>query len=304
LDINTSGHIVFNAGNGNRAAGGTGVAAGDISTIGVYNDGNWHQVVAVNQGDLVSIYVDGAVDTNGIPGGITPTSVISGNTSDVIIGSDPNYTNNPVGVGRQFAGEICDVAFFTNALTAGQVGALYVVTGTNIPPLFAPMPPATASASPGGTLIVPAGAVGTVPLNYQWQIITNSVTKVLVSGSTNSLPLDATLTVPNVPAGWNGGQLELTVTNAFGTNIAFVTLTIVNTVNTNPTNIVVSVTNNQLYLTWPADHIGWQLQAQTNSLSVGISTNWVNVSGSTSTNQVVVPINLTNGSVFYRLMYP
>ncbi|MGH7980115.1 MAG: LamG-like jellyroll fold domain-containing protein, partial [Limisphaerales bacterium] len=76
------------------------------------------------------------------------------------------------------------------------------------------------------------------------------------------------------------------------------------TVNTNPTNIVFSVVNNQLNLSWPADHTGWQLQAQTNNLSVGISTNWVNVSGTTSTNKVIIPINLTNGSVFYRLVYP
>lgn len=74
-------------------------------------------------------------------------------------------------------------------------------------------------------------------------------------------------------------------------------------VNTNPTNIVFSVTNNLLYLSWPANHIGWQLQAQTNSVKVGLSTNWVNVSGSLDTNQVIIPLNLTNGSVFYRLMY-
>jgi autotransporter-associated beta strand protein len=75
-------------------------------------------------------------------------------------------------------------------------------------------------------------------------------------------------------------------------------------VNSSATNILFSVTNNQLYLTWPSDHTGWTLQAQTNSLAVGISTNWVNVAGSTGTNQIVVPINLTNGSVFYRLVYP
>jgi autotransporter-associated beta strand protein len=75
-------------------------------------------------------------------------------------------------------------------------------------------------------------------------------------------------------------------------------------VNSNPTNILFGTTNSQLYLTWPPDHTGWTLQAQTNSLAVGISTNWVNVAGSTGTNQIVVPINLTNGSVFYRLVYP
>jgi hypothetical protein len=75
-------------------------------------------------------------------------------------------------------------------------------------------------------------------------------------------------------------------------------------VNTNPTNIVFAVANNQMTLSWPADHTGWTLQTQTNSVSVGLSTNWVNVSSSTGTNQVVIPISLTNGSVFYRLVYP
>jgi len=74
-------------------------------------------------------------------------------------------------------------------------------------------------------------------------------------------------------------------------------------VNTAPTNIVASVTGGTLYLTWPADHIGWQLQAQTNSVQVGLSTNWVNVNGSTTTNQVAMPINPANGTVFYRLIY-
>jgi hypothetical protein len=75
------------------------------------------------------------------------------------------------------------------------------------------------------------------------------------------------------------------------------------TVNPNPTNIVFSVTNNLLYLSWPANHIGWQLQAQTNKTSVGLSTNWANYNPSTGTNQVAVPVNLTNGTVFYRLIY-
>ncbi len=74
-------------------------------------------------------------------------------------------------------------------------------------------------------------------------------------------------------------------------------------VNANPTNLVFAATNHVLTLSWPADHTGWQLQSQTNNLSVGINTNWVNVAGSTATNQVVIPINLTNGSVFYRLIY-
>lgn len=57
-------------------------------------------------------------------------------------------------------------------------------------------------------------------------------------------------------------------------------------------------------LNWPADHRGWWLQVQTNSLNIGLGTNWVNVPGSTSVISVTNAINLANGSVFYRLAYP
>ncbi|MGH7978069.1 MAG: LamG-like jellyroll fold domain-containing protein, partial [Limisphaerales bacterium] len=133
LGLTTEGKIVFNAGNGNKTAGATGSSAGDIQTAGVYNDGNWHQVAAVNQTNAISIYVDGVLDTYGTPAGITTTNIIPGNTDDVIIGSDPSYTNSPAGVGRTFAGQICDVAFFTNALTAAQIAAIYLSASTPLP---------------------------------------------------------------------------------------------------------------------------------------------------------------------------
>jgi len=70
-------------------------------------------------------------------------------------------------------------------------------------------------------------------------------------------------------------------------------------VNTGATNIVFSAANNQMTLSWPADHTGWQLQAQTNSLG----TNWVTISGSSTTNQMIITINPSNNAVFYRLFY-
>jgi hypothetical protein len=71
-----------------------------------------------------------------------------------------------------------------------------------------------------------------------------------------------------------------------------------------PTNLVVQVGDGQLQLSWPQDHLGWHLQIQTNSLNAGLGTNWVNVPNSTTTNQIFIPINPTNGSVFLRLVYP
>jgi autotransporter-associated beta strand protein len=82
------------------------------------------------------------------------------------------------------------------------------------------------------------------------------------------------------------------------------TLRVVRVVNTTPTNLTSQLSGNQLTLSWPADHTGWHLQSQTNAVSVGLSTNWAEVAGSTATNTVTVTINPANGSVFYRMTYP
>lgn len=82
------------------------------------------------------------------------------------------------------------------------------------------------------------------------------------------------------------------------------TLRIKASVATNPINLTASViSGNTLQLAWPADHIGWTLESQTNSVSVGLGTNWLPVPESTLTNQMTMPITPANGSVFYRLKY-
>jgi hypothetical protein len=65
-----------------------------------------------------------------------------------------------------------------------------------------------------------------------------------------------------------------------------------------------AATNGQYRVNWPADHLGWVLQAQTNSPANGLRSNWSAVQGSGSTNQVMIPINRANGSVFFRLARP
>jgi hypothetical protein len=77
-------------------------------------------------------------------------------------------------------------------------------------------------------------------------------------------------------------------------------------VNTTPTNIIAAVTGTQLDLSWPADHTGWRLQGQTNSIDTGIvpAGLWGEVPGSATTNHVIIPIDPANGAVFYRMVYP
>ena len=50
--------------------------------------------------------------------------------------------------------------------------------------------------------------------------------------------------------------------------------------------------------------IGWRLQVQTNSTSVGLSSNWVDVPGSASVDNVTFTIDPANGAVFYRMIFP
>ena len=71
-----------------------------------------------------------------------------------------------------------------------------------------------------------------------------------------------------------------------------------------PTQLSFARTGNQFELDWPADHTGWQLQSQTNSLPAGLGTNWVNVAGSEQTNRVVWPMNAADGAAFFRLVSP
>ena len=83
------------------------------------------------------------------------------------------------------------------------------------------------------------------------------------------------------------------------------TITVVGpAVNPNPTSLEFQVSGDQLTLQWPESHTGWRLQAQTNSLSAGLSDNWVDVTGSTSTNKMSFTVHPINGTVFYRLVYP
>jgi autotransporter-associated beta strand protein len=75
-------------------------------------------------------------------------------------------------------------------------------------------------------------------------------------------------------------------------------------VNLAPTNIVSVVNGNNLELSWPSDHTGWKLQAQTNTVSVGLGANWVTIPGTDTVNHFTNTINPANGSVFYRLVSP
>ena len=82
------------------------------------------------------------------------------------------------------------------------------------------------------------------------------------------------------------------------------TLRVASVVNTNPTNLLFNFSGGTLTLFWPADHTGWRLQMQTNSLLTGLGTNWIVVLGSNLTNSMILPVDATKATMSYRMIYP
>jgi fibronectin-binding autotransporter adhesin len=122
----------------------------------------------------------------------------------------------------------------------------------------------------------------------------------LAAGDTFTLfstPVSGSFTTINLPPLPNA-NLAWTNKLAVDGTIAVVSTGGVNPV---PANITVSAVGGNLTLSWPLDRTGWTLQVQTNSAAVGLSGNWVNVPGSTTTNSVTFPIDAANDAVFFRL---
>jgi hypothetical protein len=125
----------------------------------------------------------------------------------------------------------------------------------------------------------------------------------LISGSTYPLfsgPVSAFTTV-NLPTTDASGLITYVWQNDLALNGS---ITLTTGMSATPVPITATPSGSTLQLNWPLDHTGWTLQVQTNALNVGISNNWATVANSTLTNQVIVPLNPANPTVFYRLTLP
>jgi autotransporter-associated beta strand protein len=141
----------------------------------------------------------------------------------------------------------------------------------------------------GGTLAVTNITSDSTPLalNDKFTLFTSS------GGYSGSF---AAINLPPLPSGLTWSTAGLMVDGSIQV--------VGSTVATNPTNITATVSGGNLTLSWPSNHTGWRLQAQTNGFGFGLTTNWVTVPGSSATNTMSFPINSANGSVFFRMVYP
>lgn len=190
-----------------------------------------------------------------------------------------------------------------------------------------------------GTKLAPGASVGTLTVNSDLTIggnlaielnksLTPSNDYVVVTG-TLTCSGTGTVTVTNLGPALavgdkftlfsqalpNGNTLSIvppagvTFTNELALDGSITVLTAPPTTATNPTNITATVSGGgtTLDLAWPADHLGWILQAQTNSLNVGLraaSNFWFDVPGSAAITNTTVSLDKTQPTVFYRLRSP
>ncbi len=182
---------------------------GDVVGNNQFNDGNWHFWVGVFDPVTTSsyLYIDSLLVAS------SPGSPLSEVTSYFFIGGAPDYND------RNFVGNVCQVAIFTNALSVGQIEAMYNVVGT-VPTVFLPTNAFTINQGANGSLA--ATVAGTPPLNFQWYYLDTGGNTNVATGQTTS-----TLGLTNVQPSLNGNQYFLVVNNAYGATTGSVaTLTV------------------------------------------------------------------------------
>jgi autotransporter-associated beta strand protein len=255
---------ITTAGNGNEQ---------QINSSATLSLNAWHHIAVTLNGGVGILYLDGiAVGTNSTMM-LTPASL--GITTQNYIGK--SQYNDPY-----FNGQVDEFRIYNRALSQGEVATLALSLGA----------PTGLAATAGDSLVA-----------LSWNTVTNAAYYQVLRSFTNGGPytqITAVTATNCTDAGLVNGTKYFYVVkavNAIGTsgNSAQVSA---QPVSTTPPTSSFALVGNQLQLNWPADHTGWRLQMSTN-LS---TTNWQDVSGANATNQIsVLP---TNGSAFFRLVYP
>jgi len=234
LTLDQAGKVHFRGGN-------TGT---EITSARVYNDGNWHQVVATMTAAAENLYVDGIFDSTA-----ASVAAVNGCVNDIFVGGDPQYlSNGNEGAGgipnyslhygltagsafnnggfpcRIFDGSVAHFAFFTNALSAAQIQNLYSAAGA--PPQIQSQPLGSAQSGTFPRInplpnfmfegVIATGA--TNGLAYQWYF--NTVSNVatatpLINNNKYASVNTSQVTVSNLLDG-DSGYYFVIITNNYG----------------------------------------------------------------------------------------
>jgi hypothetical protein len=259
---------------------GIGSTGGDstfASSVNI-NDNTWHHVAATrnNTSGATAVYVDGVLRGSGT--GATGSRTFPASLRIGSLQTGNNFLN----------GTLDDVRLYDRVLTPGEIAAL----------LAPPVAPTSLVASIGDATVALSWGTSSNATSY----IVNRST---VSGS-GFVSVSTNASLNHTDTGLANGTLYYYVVNARNsvgdspnsTEISARPMSFA------PTQLSFAAAGNQLQLAWPADHTGWRLQSQTNSLAIGLGTNWGDVANATQTNLLTLPVNATNGAVFFRLVSP
>jgi len=174
---------------------------------------------------------------------------------------------------------------------AGVAGVQLVPSGSSFLGFLQQPQPVTVPAGQSAAFSVSVNGNPAVS-SYQWYEISGGATNLIAGANASSYTAIAATEAGFFVVVGNGST---TVTSSVAGLSIYTSAT--------APNLTATVFGGVVSLSWPLDHTGWILQAQTNSVPTGLSTNWQNVASSSQTNQVVL-CNPGNGCVFYRLVYP
>ncbi len=141
---------------------------------------------------------------------------------------------------------------------------------------------------------------------YKIEVSTNDIDYVLAVDKTGNTSVNNS----NDPLAATARYVRITVTGGsqVGGYASFyeclVYGTVVPSVSLAPTSLAMVAAGDTVTIAWPPDHLGWRLQAQTNTSGTGLGTNWVTLTGSQQMTSTNIAVHPGSGAVFYRLVYP
>jgi autotransporter-associated beta strand protein len=284
------------------------------SSVAYFNGGTLQ--AATNSTDFISVGTSAMIQSGGL---ILDDAGFSIAMSSQAFGEDPFSTGGGLlkkGSGTLYLDQV-NTYTGTTVITNGTLAGIGSVAS---PVVIAPAGNlATGDAGGGlasftinnsltlqGTVSVRIDKTANTPISDQFLNITTvnyGGTLVVTNTTSDATPLVAGDTFTLINATTHNGNFN-GIVGSPGPGLAYsITNGVLHVVgvNSTPTTITAVAVGGTLTLTWPADHTGWTLQAQTNSLSVGIANNWIDVANSYTTNSMTFPISPTSPTVFYRL---
>ena len=233
----------------------------------------------------------GAYNFNGTNSAINSlaTNVVSTISGPVLLRADGLTITTalgtvPGGVDLQIAGNITGGA---NGIIKAGAGTLQL-TGTNT---------YTGNTTINNGTLELAQTFATLATNSTITIASGAHLKLTAAGVTNKVTSIVTNGVAAANGLYSSANGSGYITGAGYLQVGTVTGP------TGPGTITNSISGNTLTLTWPAGQ-SWRLEAQTNSLTTGLSpTGWSSVSG-VSDGSATMTVDASKPTVFYRLIYP